>query len=222
MENLKLKYEEFAERFKTLEYEAIGHYRDEMTEKETKAEEKRSAEARERLEELKEEYRQWKKDNDIYEECKEWGKSMLGYIPWRDEEHEYKDWLSDEATYSKVMESIYAVDENEVKKYIENTRKALNSISYTHEYDMYEVHEFIDYIEIINTNMRHDIFDNCISVLAMDILENRRLWVPYKFGFEKCLENVALEIDNVFLHFNINDWVDDEEYEFDEDEYYND
>ena len=119
---------------------------------------------------------------------------------------EYRDWFSDNDLYKEVIESIKNVDENEVEKFVNNARKALNYIGYTHEYDIWEVHDYIDYIEIINSNMRYDIPDGCMSVLAMDILENRKLWVPYKFGFKECLENVAKEIDEVFLKYDDNDY----------------
>jgi hypothetical protein len=61
-----------------------------------------------------------------------------------------------------------------------------------------------------------------MTVLAMDILENRKLWVPYREGFSDCLKNVSDEIDSTFLRFNLSDWEELEwEEEFDEDDYYN-
>lgn len=133
---------------------------------------------------------------------------------------EYRDWFSDEDLYKEVMDSIKSIDEKEVEKYIENARKVLLSINYRPEYDIWEVHEYLDYIECINKNMRYGTPDGCMSVLAMDILENRQLWTPYKFGFKECLENVAKEIDNVFLNYDDSVWSNYEEYEFDDDEYY--
>ena len=152
-------------------------------------------------------YNAWKEENDIFEKCKEWGNELFGHYPWRDE-YDYEDWASDPETGAKVDKSIAELDENEVAKFIDNARNALNSIGYTRDEDYREVHDYIDYIEYINRDMRHDIPNGCMSVFSLDILENRGLWIPYKEGFKECIEKVAKEVDSAFLH-----WLKDMEYE---------
>lgn len=201
LEELKNKHKEYTEIFEELRFTTIANFHEGMTEEEEEAENERASIEREKKYNLEEEYIQWKEDNDIIEECKEWSKEILGYIPWRDEQHEYKDWLTDTETFNSVIKSIEDVDEKEVEKLIENARKALESVGYTHDFDYYEVHDYIDYLEYINTGLRYNKDDGCMSILAMDILENRRLWVPYKEGFKECIEKVVAEIDSVFLHW---------------------
>lgn len=210
-EELKNKYAKYKEIFQDLEFERVIQHTKDETEEEERLERERSRKVQERIDVLEEEYMQWKEENGILEECQKWGEELFGYVPWRDSKHEYRDWMTDHETNKKVHESIHAVDEKEVEVLIENARKALESIGYTHDLDVYETHEYIDYIEYINRDMRHDIENGCMSALAMDILENRSLWIPYKEGFKECLEKVVAEIDETFLHFNKDDW--DWEYE---------
>jgi hypothetical protein len=120
------------------------------------------------------------------------------------------------------MNSIHSINEYVVKDYVSNAKKALELIGLTEEKDYYEIYDYLSYIECINTNMRYGIPDGCESVFALDILENRRLWVPYRFGFDKCLENVAEKVDRIFLTYeDYDDWDtwEEEPSEIDDDYY---
>lgn len=136
---------------------------------------------------------------------------------------EWKDWATDMETNKRVERTVRELDEKEIDKFIENARKVLESVGYTHEYDCYEVHDYLDYIGYINKGFRYDIDDGCMTYLSMDILENRGLYLPYKEDFIDCLKKVAEKIDSAFLHFDREFWDsfgDDWEDEIDEDEYY--
>ena len=108
-----------------------------------------------------------------------------------------------------IEKSIQKVNENEVKKFVDNARKALESIGYLREEDWYETHEYIDYIEHHNKYTRYGIYDASMSILATDILENRGLWEMHENEeFEDCIEKVAKEVDITFLG-----WLKEMEYE---------
>lgn len=220
LEELKKEYMEWHKTFKELSYEKVRHYREDALEEEMENERVRKVE--EKIEKLEKEYDEWKDENDLFDIALKWSEELYGFVMWKDERHFYEDWLSDHETNKKVRDSIHATDEKEVELFIENARKALDSIGYTYEYDVYETRDYIDYIEYINRDFRHDVENGCMTVLAMDILENRKLWVPYREGFSDCLKNVSDEIDSTFLRFNLSDWEELEwEEEFDEDDYYN-
>lgn len=136
---------------------------------------------------------------------------------------DWKDWATDDETNERVHRTVRELDEKEVDKFIENARKALESIGYTRDYDCYEVHDYLDYIEYINKGFRYDIDDGCMTYLSMDILENRGLYLSYKEDFIECLKKIADEVDMAFLHFNREFWdsfTDDWNDEIDEDDYY--
>lgn len=220
LEELKKEYMEWHKTFKELSYEKVRHYREDALEEEMENERVRKVE--EKIEKLEKEYDEWKDENDLFDIALKWSEELYGFVMWKDEKHFYEDWLSDHETNKKVRDSIHATDEKEVELFIENARKALDSIGYTYEYDVYETRDYIDYIEYINRDFRHDVENGCMTVLAMDILENRKLWVPYREGFSDCLKKVSDEIDSTFLRFNLSDWEELEwEEEFDEDDYYN-
>lgn len=222
LEELKKEYMEWHKTFRELSYERVRHYREGMSTIEEEMENERVRKVVEKIEKLEKEYDKWKDENDLFDIALKWSEELYGFVTWEDERHFYEDWLSDDETNKKVHDSIEAIDEKEVEVFIENARKALDSIGYTHEYDVYETHDFIDYVEYINRDLRHGIENGCMSILAMDILENRKLWVPYREGFKECLINVAQEVDKTFLHFDLSLWEGPEwEEEFDEDDYYN-
>ena len=222
LEELKIEYMDWHKTFRELSYERVRHYREGMSALEEEIEDERARKVEEKIEKLEKEYDKWKDENDLFDIALKWSEELYGFVTWEDERHFYEDWLSDHETNKKVHDSIEAIDEKEVEIFIENARKVLDSIGYTHEYDVYETRDFIDYIEYINRDLRHDIENGCMSILAMDILENRKLWVPYREGFSDCLKKVSDKIDSTFLHFNLSDWEDLEwEEEFDEDDYYN-
>ena len=222
LEELKKEYMEWHEAFKKLGFERVRHFRQGMSALEEEMENERARKVEEKIEKLREVYDEWKAEYNLFDIALEWSEELYGFVTWEDERHFYEDWLSDHETNKKVHDSIEAIDEKEVEIFIENARKALDSIGYTHEYDVYETRDFVDYIEYINRDLRHNIENGCMSILAMDILENRKLWVPYREGFSDCLKNVSDEIDSTFLHFNLSDWDGPEwEEDFDEDDYYN-
>ena len=222
IEELKEEYMEWHKTFRELGFERVRHYREGMSALEEEMENERARKVEEKIEKLREVYDEWKAEYNLFDIALEWSEELYGFVTWEDERHFYEDWLSDHETNKKVHDSIEAIDEKEVEIFIENARKALDSIGYTHEYDVYETRDFVDYIEYINRDLRHNIENGCMSILAMDILENRKLWVPYREGFSDCLKNVSDEIDSTFLHFNLSDWDGPEwEEDFDEDDYYN-
>lgn len=222
IEELKEEYKEWHEVFKKLGFERVRHFRQGMSTLEEEMENERVRKVEENIAKLQEAYDEWKAEYNLFDIALKWSEELYGFVTWEDERHFYEDWLSDHETNKKVHDSIEAIDEKEVEIFIENARKALDSIGYTHEYDVYETRDFIDYIEYINRDLRHNIENGCMSILAMDILENRKLWVPYREGFSDCLKNVSDKIDSTFLHFNLSDWEELEwEEEFDEDDYYN-
>ena len=188
LEELKKEYMEWHKTFKELSYEKVRHYREDALEEEMENERVRKVE--EKIEKLEKEYDEWKDENDLFDIALKWSEELYGFVMWKDEKHFYEDWLSDHETNKKVRDSIHATDEKEVELFIENARKALDSIGYTYEYDVYETRDYIDYIEYINRDFRHDVENGCMTVLAMDILENRKLWVPYREGFSDCLKKV--------------------------------
>lgn len=219
LENLKDIYKEYHNLFSKLSIECICHWKDD--EREMEIEQQRIDKVRAKKEEIEEEYKQWKLDNGLLEQCVDWSNELFGFTQWIDEEPFYRDWGSDGEVYESMIESIQAIDENEVNRFIENARKALNSIGYTQEKDYYEVHEFITFVEIINKEMRYKEYVSCDLTFAVDILENRKLWIPYRFGFDKCIENVAKEVDWVFLSFYEEEWGESNwDDDFDEDDYY--
>ena len=222
LEELKKEYIEWHKTFRELSYERVRHYKEGMSAVEEEMENERVRKVEEQIKKLEKEYDEWKAEYNLFDIALEWSEELYGFVTWEDERHFYEDWLSHHETNKKVHDSIEAIDEKEVEIFIKNARKALDSIGYTHEYDVYETRDFIDYIEYINRDLRHDIENGCMSVLAMDILENRKLWVPYREGFKECLINVAREVDHTFLHFDLSFWEGPEwEEEFDEDDYYN-
>ena len=222
LEELKKEYKEWHEIFSQLSYERTIRISEGMSALEEEMEVERARKVGEKIEKLEGEYDKWKEENDLFDIALEWSEELYGFVKWEDERHFYKDWLSDHETSRSVDESIQAVDEKEVEKFIENARKALYSIGYTHDFDVYETHDYIDYIEYINRDMRHDIPNGCMSILAMDILENRKLWVPYREGFSDCLKKVSEEIDSTFLHFDLSYWEEPEGecYIEDDEDYY--
>lgn len=220
IELLKEVYKEYHELFGKMDIECVMHCTDDESEMEK--EQLRVNEARKKKDELYEEYNQWKLDNDLLEQCVDWSNELFGFTQWIDEKPFYKDWATDSETYDKVMNSIHSINEQDVKDYVSNAKKALELVGLTEEKDYYEIYDYLSYIECINTNMRHGIPDGCESVFALDILENRRLWVPYRFGFDKCLENVAEQVDRIFLTYEDYDECDTWEEELSEidDDYY--
>ena len=222
IEELKEEYKEWHEVFKKLSFERVRYFRQGMSALEEEMENERARKVEENIEKLREAYDEWKAEYNLFEIALDWSEEVYGFVTWEDERYFYKDWMTDHETNKHVQDSIHATDEKEVELFIENARKALESIGYTHDFDVYETHDYIDYIEYINRDFRHDVENGCMTVLAMDILENRKLWVPYREGFSDCLKNVSDEIDSTFLHFNLSDWDEPEwEEEFDEDDYYN-
>lgn len=202
MEELKKEYKEWHETFEKLDCEKIRRYREDMSELEEEMEDERASKVEEKIEKLQEVYNKWKDEYNLADIAIEWSKEIYGYVKWEDEKYFYRDWLTDEETNDRVHESIDATDEKEVELFIENARKALESIGYRRHLDIYETHEYIDYIEYINRDLRHGIENGCMSILAMDILENRELWIPYREGFSDCLKKVSKEIDSTFLFFD--------------------
>ena len=222
LEELKKEYMEWHEAFKKLGFERVRHFRQGMSALEEEMENERVRKVEENIEKLQEVYDEWKAKYNLFDIALKWSEEVYGFVKWEDEKYFYRDWFSDHETNKHVHDSIDATNEKEIELFIENARKVLESIGYTHDFDVYETHDYIDYIEYINRDFRHDIPNGYMSVLAMDILENRKLWVPYREGFSDCLKNVSDEIDSTFLHFNLSDWEEPEwEEEFDEDDYYN-
>lgn len=119
---------------------------------------------------------------------------------------EWDDWSSNPYLYSVMKNSIDMIDEDEVNKIISDARKVLNSIGYTDEKDYWETHDYLNYLDLINKNVRHDIDDNCWSTLAIDVLENRTLWLPDREHFKMGILKVLDTVDETFLKW------DDEEY----------
>ena len=220
IELLKDVYKEYHELFGKMDIECVMYCTDDESEMEK--EQLRVDEARKKKEELYEEYNQWKLDNDLLEQCVDWSNELFGFTQWIDEKPFYKDWCTDNETFDKVINSIHSINEYEVEKFIKNAKKALEYAGLTESEDIYEIYDYLDYIRIINTDMRYGIPNGCDSVFAMDILENRKLWVPYRFGFDKCLENVAELVDKIFLHYEDYDDCDtweEEPSEIDDDYY---
>lgn len=118
---------------------------------------------------------------------------------------EWDDWDSNQYIYSVMKNSIDMTDEEEVNKIISDARKVLNSVGYTDEKDYWETHDYLNYLELINKNVRHDIDDNCWSTLAIDVLENRALWLPDREHFKMGILKVLEMVDETFLK-----WDDEE------------
>lgn len=118
---------------------------------------------------------------------------------------EWDDWSSNQYVYSVMKNSIDMTDEEEVDKIISDARKVLNSVGYTDEKDYWETHDYLNYLELINKNVRHDIDDNCWSTLAIDVLENRALWLPDREHFKLGILKVLDMVDETFLK-----WDDEE------------
>ena len=198
---LKGEYVEFNKRFDELENIKIKFLPTIDLEKDEVVTPEEYENATKEIEELKKVYNQWKEEHDIFERCKIWGNELYGHYPWRDE-YDYRDWCTDKETNDKVYKSIDETDKEDVAKFIENARKVLESVGYKPEEDYYELYDYLNQIEVINNDMRNGgLSDDNSHVLAMDILENRGLWIPYREGFADCIKKVAEEVDNVFLEY---------------------
>ena len=224
IEELKQRYLEYDAKFQDLTFQHVHHQYSTWTEEQQKREDERYKEVDKQLKLLEEEYDNWKDENDLYKQCADWSEELHGFVLWRDNKYFWRDWATDKETNERVHRTIRELDEKEIDKFVENGRRVLNSIGYTHDKDFYEVHEFLDYISAINKSFRYDdIDDGGMSYLGMDILENRQLYIPYREDFIECLKKVAKEVDFVFLSFYEEEWGErEEDWEFDEDEYYED
>lgn len=115
---------------------------------------------------------------------------------------EWCDWNSNLFINATMMNSIELMDEDEVDKLISNAIKVLDMIGYTKDgNDCWEVAHYLDNLQFINSNLRHDIDDNCMSIFAVDILENRGLWLPDREHFEMGILKVLDVVDEVFLNW---------------------
>ena len=143
------------------------------------------------------EFDKWSNENDIgWKYIRDWKMEKEELVA------EWRDWASDRIASEVMHKSIEKTDEDEIAKYIANARKALESFGYTHEYDYYETHDYLDYLEYINRDLRHGIDNNCMSLLAVDILENRGLWNVHREGFDFCVMKIMEDVDSTFLHWN--------------------
>lgn len=226
MKNLKLlkeKYMEYDKIHHDLNFQHVLHHNSAWTEEEQEKENKRYEEVGKQLEAFEKEYEKWKIENDLFDQCMDWCEELYGFVLWRDNNHLWRDWATDEETNERVQRTVNEISEEDVEKFIDLGRKILNSVKYLRERDYYEIHEFLDYVGYINKAFRYDIDDGGMAYLGMDILENRRLYIPYKEDFIDCLKKVAAEVDWVFLNYYEDEWGErEEEWSEDIEDYYED
>lgn len=109
------------------------------------------------------------------------------------------DWSSNGIAYRAMMKTIKETKESEINEMINNARKVLNLVGCTDENDCYEVCDCLSSLERINKNIRNEIFDHGFSVFAVDMLENRNLYHPYRECFMMGVLKVLKLVDDVFL-----------------------
>lgn len=136
---------------------------------------------------LEEEYKEWKDENDIWEEAKEWGKEINnGYVRCQDAiDRDYKDWASNKDVYDAMVESVNELDKDKVDLFIERLKISND------DYTQYFYDEMIEYLEVVNNVLRGKDEGSMYLYIAVDILENNGFWKPYRETFEDCLNNIA-------------------------------
>ena len=145
-------------------------------------------------EELQSRYNEWKTENDIWEEAKEWGKELNnGHVKEQDlDDEDYIDWGSNDDIYDSMVESVNDLDKDKVDTFIEKLR--LYNKNNEGCRDFYD--EMIDYLECRNNALsgEEEYYEGGYFTVAVDTLENYDLWKPYRETFEDCLNNVAKEM----------------------------
>lgn len=127
-----------------------------------------------------EQINEWLEETDMY--CSKW-----------------YDWSSNGIAYRAMMKTIKETKESEINEMINNARKVLNLVGCTDENDCYEVCDCLSSLERINKNIRNEIFDHGFSVFAVDMLENRNLYHPYRECFMMGVLKVLKLVDDIFL-----------------------
>ncbi len=145
--------------------------------------------------ELNKAFDKWTKENDL-----QWKELDILRSERDIKVVEWNDWASNHFINKVMRASIDMTDKDEVNELIADARERLNSVGYTPEKDYYEVHDYLEYLWTINNNFRCDIDDNCMSLLSIDVLENRQLYLPDRESFSMCILKIMEEVDNTFEH----------------------
>lgn len=140
------------------------------------------------------EFLNWKvkngvKNKTIYEYSKTRGEVELDWLGWD----------SSNIIYETMIASINKTDVDEVNKLIENMKKVIELLDDEDGYGCYMEDDWIYYLEIINNEARYYKNEYAMTTLALDIMENHRIYQPYKESFKTCLLNICNEVDIAFL-----------------------
>ena len=133
------------------------------------------------------------KNNVEYRQINSWIKEVEPYVV------KYYDWCSNPIVRKTMKKSVDLTDENEIRKMINDAIKVLAVVGCTEENSFNEIHEYLEYLRIINEEYRHNIYNGTTTVFAVDILENRGLYQPYREGFMMGVLRVMEKVDSIFL-----------------------
>ena len=133
------------------------------------------------------------KNNVEYRQINNWIKEVEPYVA------KYYDWCSNPIVRKTMEKSVDLTDENEIRKMINDAIKVLAVVGCTEENSFNEIHEYLEYLRIINEEYRHNIYNGTTTVFAVDILENRGLYQPYREGFMMGVLRVMEKVDSIFL-----------------------
>ena len=123
---------------------------------------------------------------------------------FKEEYPKWRGWDSSAYVYNTMIHSIHLTDMDEVNKIISNLRKIADIIiAYDKANDDdwgfdYEVLEFIDYLEIVNTKTRFHDNEGCMTTMALDIMENHYVYEPFMESFKDCISNICYYMDKEF------------------------
>lgn len=139
-------------------------------------------------------YTEWAfKYNINWKAIREFGEIKEIEIDWR-------GWDSSNYVYESMIYSINLTNEEEVNKIINDMEKIINII----ESDGCEpcgLIEYIDYLRIVNNETRYYLNEDCMTTLALDIMENHGIYNPFRESFKSCILRISKMIDYEFLYY---------------------
>ena len=116
----------------------------------------------------------------------------------------WRGWDSSDYVYDTMIYSISLTDKDEINRLISDMKKVTEMIiKYDEENEDewgfdYETIEFIDYLDIVNNHTRFRLNEDCMTVMALDIMENHYVYEPFEESFKDCVCNVCKIVDGEF------------------------